>query len=220
MGSFVRWADEIDRLSRSELGSLRKNLFLWLNATRQRWRAETTRAVATATALFPPAARVMTLSRSEAVYRTLVSLPIGVAPTRAIVLRSLPGGEGIRAARELSIQGIAVSLVDDAGAHSLVRDVDLILVGADAIYRDGSLVHKIGTRPLAQTASRLGVPLMVVSGLSKWVDRSRPPRPLPRWFDRTPARWIRGYWTDGGFLRPGDLARHMRTEVLDFRRSS
>jgi translation initiation factor 2B subunit (eIF-2B alpha/beta/delta family) len=73
-----------------------------------------------------------------------------------------------------------------------------VVIGADAVYADGSVAHKVGTRELARAAFRRGVPVIVVAGRSKFTDGPPPRRPLPILFDRTPSRYITRFWTDFG----------------------
>jgi translation initiation factor 2B subunit (eIF-2B alpha/beta/delta family) len=164
------------------------------------------RAVAVATREFPPDAQVMTLSRGETVRRTLTALRRGRRPRRIRVLRSEPGGEGARLVEELRQVGLVAEVLDDAQGVREVGLVDLVLVGADAVYRGGALVHKVGTRALASAAAQVGVPVLSVTGLSKFVDRAPPsPRALPALFDLTPGRSLGGFWTDAGFRRPEEM---------------
>ncbi len=117
-------------------------------------------------------------------------------------LESRPGGEGRRLAARWAREGIAARWVPDRERRSAVRASDAVLVGADAILADGSLVHKVGTRALAREARRAGVPFLVAAGRSKRVPFARLPRPLPARFDRTPAREIAGFLTDRGGTAP------------------
>ena len=211
MGSFLEWSRELEQLSREEIdprisSSLRK----WERVWTQRLRMETGAAVRHAVEEFPPGARVLTLSRSDTVFRTLTGLGLARAPAQVVVLRSEPGGEGAVLANDLVHAGLSVSLIEDHQGASRVADADLLLVGADAIFEDGSLIHKVGTRHLAEAAREYGVPTMSVTGLSKWVSGNPPHAKPPPLFDRTPAREVRGYWTDGGLLRPSEVSRVAR----------
>ncbi len=64
--------------------------------------------------------------------------------------------------------GIPHTLLADSAAGSLFAadQVDLVLVGADRICADGSVVNKIGTYPLAVLARAHGVPFVVVAPTS------------------------------------------------------
>ncbi|WEH33230.1 S-methyl-5-thioribose-1-phosphate isomerase [Streptomyces sp. AM 4-1-1] len=62
--------------------------------------------------------------------------------------------------------------VDSAAAFAMARGlVDVVLVGADRIARNGDVANKIGTYGLALAAARHGIPLVVVAPESTVDDR-------------------------------------------------
>jgi methylthioribose-1-phosphate isomerase len=69
---------------------------------------------------------------------------------------------------ELAQAGIHVTLIADGAAGSVLRRglVDVVLVGADRIARNGDVVNKIGTYGVAALAARHRVPFYVVAPLS------------------------------------------------------
>jgi len=91
----------------------------------------------------------------------------------------------------------------------VAASADLVIIGADAVFSDGSIAHKVGTRILARAASKAGVPVVVVAGRSKFTGRPAPRRPLPARFDRTPSRYVSEIWTDSG-VRAGGAKRRLR----------
>lgn len=69
---------------------------------------------------------------------------------------------------ELEQSGVPFRVVTDSSAAALMARgaVDLVMVGADRIARNGDVANKIGTYGLAVLADRHGVPLHVVAPLS------------------------------------------------------
>jgi methylthioribose-1-phosphate isomerase len=69
---------------------------------------------------------------------------------------------------ELGQTGIPFRVVTDSSAAALMArgQVDLVVVGADRIARNGDVANKIGTYGLAVLAERHGIPLHVVAPLS------------------------------------------------------
>ena len=131
---------------------------------------------------------------------------------------------------ELTHAGIPCTVIADAAAGALMRaaQVDLVLVGADRIARNGDFANKIGTYALAVLARHHGVPFYCCAP-SSTIDvtlpdgdgipiEQRPPeevttvagRPvapteaaaLNPAFDVTPARYVTGYLTDRGLVQP------------------
>jgi len=131
---------------------------------------------------------------------------------------------------ELSEAGVSCTIVADAAAGALLREgrVSIIVVGADRIAANGDFANKIGTYTLAVLAFHHGVPfycaapsstidLAVASGADIPIEHRSPDevttfagrpiapagvRALNPAFDVTPARYVTGYITDRGLLRP------------------
>lgn len=144
---------------------------------------------------------VMTHSHSATVQEALVRTP----PDRVVCTVSEPGAEGESFAEELRGAGLTVDLVADSDAPHAAATVDLVLVGADTVFRDGSLVNKVGTAPLAEAAAAAGVPLLVACEVIKLAPVD-PREPGEQRFDLTPPERIEAYVTEEGALPPGEIA--------------
>jgi translation initiation factor 2B subunit (eIF-2B alpha/beta/delta family) len=109
--------------------------------------------------------RVLTLSRSGTVFKALQA----GAPPVVFVAESRPGREGIAVAESFAAAGGDAAVVADAAVGSLIADgsVDTVLVGADSVLADGSVVNKVGTRHAALAASDAGVACLVVCSRDK-----------------------------------------------------
>lgn len=142
---------------------------------------------------------VATISHSSVVRELLLQEARRGRPREVHLLRSLPGNEALDLRHRLSAVGLTVRLYPDSRVAAAVKAARLVLVGADTVFADGSLLHKRGTRALAREAHQAGVPFVVLAGSSKFVP-GPPPAHLPRpaLFDRTPAHWITAYWTELG----------------------
>jgi ribose 1,5-bisphosphate isomerase len=81
----------------------------------------------------------------------------------AIVKETRPRNQGHITAEWLREMGVPVTLIVDNAAHRYLDDVDHVLVGADSIAADGSVINKIGTSGLAVSARDRGVPIMVAA---------------------------------------------------------
>ncbi|MWG33065.1 ribose 1,5-bisphosphate isomerase [Halomarina oriensis] len=81
----------------------------------------------------------------------------------AIVKETRPRLQGHITARQLREMGVPVTLIVDNAARRYLDDADHVLVGADAIAADGSVINKIGTSGLAVNARERGVPIVVAA---------------------------------------------------------
>ncbi|MEM4481137.1 MAG: S-methyl-5-thioribose-1-phosphate isomerase [Desulfurococcaceae archaeon] len=94
---------------------------------------------------------------------------------RVVATETRPMLQGARlTAYELVKEGIPVTLITDGAAGMLIRKkgVDLAVVGADRITRDGYVVNKIGTYAIALASKRNNLPFYVAAPVST-VDLSR-----------------------------------------------
>ncbi|MEA5387458.1 ribose 1,5-bisphosphate isomerase [Haloarculaceae archaeon H-GB11] len=81
----------------------------------------------------------------------------------AIVKETRPRNQGHITAEQLRDMGVDVTLIVDSAARRYLDDADHVLVGADSIAADGSVINKIGTSGLAVNARERGVPIMVAA---------------------------------------------------------
>ena len=81
----------------------------------------------------------------------------------AIVKETRPRNQGHITASELREMDIPVTLIVDNAARRYLDAADHVLVGADSIAADGSVINKIGTSGLAVNARERGVPVMVAA---------------------------------------------------------
>jgi translation initiation factor 2B subunit (eIF-2B alpha/beta/delta family) len=120
------------------------------------------RAMARLPDLLPGRATCLTLSSSAGVLGALVAAWRRGRLAAVIVAESRPGCEGVATARRLAAQGIPVQLVVDALAPAAVREVDAVVVGADAVTA-AAVWNKCGTLALALAARALRRPFLVVT---------------------------------------------------------
>ena len=144
--------------------------------------------------LIAPGSTIVTLSNSSTV-RTAVEA-LGVEAI--YVLESYPGGEGAQLAqqlREAGRTGLGVHLIPDAAMGNIVPEVDCALVGIDTFDRAGTILHKVGTLPLALCCRHFHKPLFAAGHSLKRVDYDMEAVPAEpegeaQLFDRTPAEFI------------------------------
>ncbi|MXR22192.1 ribose 1,5-bisphosphate isomerase [Halobacterium bonnevillei] len=81
----------------------------------------------------------------------------------AVVKETRPRKQGHITAEQLREWDVPVTMVVDNAARRYLDDVDHVVVGADSIAADGSVINKIGTSLLAVSARERGVPIMVAA---------------------------------------------------------
>jgi translation initiation factor 2B subunit (eIF-2B alpha/beta/delta family) len=150
-------------------------------------------------------AEVMTHSASATVREAFQHTP----PKRVTCTVSRPREEGRAFADELREAGIEVELVEDDEAAAALEGVALLLLGADTVYRDGTLCNKVGTHPLAKAAHDRGVAVAVALEVLKLSpDDSADARDLAEdgTRDFTPPTLLDQLVTEEGVVEPGEVA--------------
>ena len=160
-----------------------------------------------------------------------------------------PRNQGHITIRTLNDAGIKTNFIVDSAVRSFINDVDLVIVGADAVTVNGAVVNKIGTSQVAHTASEARVNVIVAAETYKFAPRTvvgelirieeRPPgevlpdeiaRTLPNVtvrnpaFDVTPAEYIDLIVTEQGAIPPQMayviIREYLGWEIADFHSSS
>ncbi|WP_028300512.1 translation initiation factor eIF-2B [Oceanospirillum beijerinckii] len=108
-----------------------------------------------------PGSVVMVHSYSTTVMQILKSLQ--GSEFKVIMTESRPGIEGRRMARALSEMQVPTTYITEAQIGNFVRLADLVLIGADSVLQDGSVVNKAGTYLVALAAYDQSVPVWVVA---------------------------------------------------------
>lgn len=139
---------------------------------------------------------------------------------KAVITESRPGNEGELLARQLSALKIPTQYITEAQISLFIRRSDIVLVGADTLLADGSVVNKTGTHLLAMAAFDAGVPFYVCCESYKQSSRTQMNIALEEksnselqlknmpfiearniYFDITPRKWISGYISEQGIRR-------------------
>jgi translation initiation factor 2B subunit (eIF-2B alpha/beta/delta family) len=137
---------------------------------------------------------VLTHSASATVREALTYTP----PERVICTVSSPQAEGRPFAAELRQAGLEVELVEDDQAPRQLEWASLLLVGADTVFRDGTLSNKAGTRDLAEAAADANVPTIVAGEVIKLAPMNAADANTAAAHDLTPPELIDSIVTEEG----------------------
>lgn len=189
-------------------------------------------AACEASELIPNNSVILTHSYSSTVIDTFKHVyQAGRHVKSVIVTESRPLREGVRTAELLSNLEIPVTFIIDSAARSFIEKADLVLVGADSILSDGSIVNKIGTALLALAAYEQQIPIYAVCETLKFnlksflgekveLETKDPSEVLNRsihpkisvqnfYFDITPSKYVSGIITEKCLIKPADISRIM-----------
>lgn len=144
---------------------------------------------------------------------------------KVIATESRPRYQGITTIGMLDRMGIDVELIVDSAARSVMNEVNLVVVGADVVTANGSLVNKIGTAQIALCAHEARTPFMVAAETYKFspktlagelvaieersqeevletISQYRQVRVRNPAFDVTPRQYIDQICTEAGLIPP------------------
>ena len=85
-----------------------------------------------------------------------------------ICTETRPVFQGRITAKEMLDLGVKTTFIVDSAARSFMKKADIVIVGADAITSEGSIINKIGTATIALLANEARVPFYVASELLKF----------------------------------------------------
>jgi ribose 1,5-bisphosphate isomerase len=89
-----------------------------------------------------------------------------------IATESRPRCQGLLTIELLDELGIQTELIVDSAVRSVIHEVDLVVVGADVITANGTLVNKIGTAQIALCAHESRTSFMVAAETYKFSPRT------------------------------------------------
>ncbi len=144
---------------------------------------------------------VMTHSASQTAREALLH----AQPARVVCTVSEPIGEGRAFAEELAEAGLATEVVADGDAEHAVGSVDVLLLGADTVFHDGSLVNKVNTNELTKAAKKAAVPVIVACEVLKLAPDD-PFDPEEGRVDLTPADQIDLIATEEGIFPAAEIS--------------
>jgi ribose 1,5-bisphosphate isomerase len=174
---------------------------------------------------------VFTHCHSSTVTRLLAKAKADRKNFKVICTETRPAFQGRITAKELVDLGIETTFIVDSAARTFMGNVDIVIVGADAITSEGNVVNKIGTSSIAVLAHEARVPFYVVSELLKFdpetlggeCEKIEQRNPAEVWseapkgltvrnpaFDVTPNRYIHGLICEEGIIAPQTIVEVTR----------
>jgi ribose 1,5-bisphosphate isomerase len=174
---------------------------------------------------------VFTHCHSSTVTRLLAKAKADGKDFRVICTETRPAFQGRITAKELVDLGIETTFIVDSAARTFMNDVDVVIVGADAITSEGNVVNKVGSSAISVLAHEARVPFYVVSELLKFdpktlkgeCEKIEQRDPAEVWseapakldvrnpaFDVTPNRYIHGLICEEGIIAPQSIVQVMR----------
>lgn len=140
--------------------------------------------------------RILTISRSETVRRTLEG---GIA-NKVYISESRPGMEGIELGNTLSAE-----IIYDSEIPKIASNVDLVLIGADSLLLNGDVINKVGSLSAGLAAKHEGIPFYVVASTDKIKKESIRKKEKSEIFEIIPSDLVTKIITEKGVFEPDEI---------------
>jgi ribose 1,5-bisphosphate isomerase len=115
---------------------------------------------------------LLTHCNSEAALGCIIEAHRGGKEIEVFATEVRPRNQGIVTIRTLNDAGIKTNYIVDSAVRSFIHEVDLVIVGADAVTVNGAVVNKIGTSQVAHTAHEARVNVLVAAETYKFAPRT------------------------------------------------
>lgn len=120
----------------------------------------------------PDGSVVMTHCNSEAALACILAAHEKGKDITVFATEVRPRNQGLLTIRALNDAGIATSYIVDSAARTFMNEVDLVVVGADAVTANGAVINKIGTAPIALAAHEARTNFVVAAETYKFAPRT------------------------------------------------
>ena len=111
---------------------------------------------------------VMTHCNSQAALACLLTAKKEGKVFSAVATEVRPWWQGHKTIKTLNDAGIKTDLIVDSAVRYVMKEVDLVIVGADAIAVNGTVVNKIGTSQIALASREVHVRFLVAAECYKF----------------------------------------------------
>ena len=142
---------------------------------------------------------------------------------KVLVCESRPENSGVDMANELIENGIEAQVILDFSIGYYIKDIDCVLVGADAVCENGGIINRMGTYTIAICAKNFKIPFYVMVESLKFLklyplDQSDIPVSNNKYVvtteeentynycDFTPPEFITLLFTDNGIFTPSAVS--------------
>jgi ribose 1,5-bisphosphate isomerase len=177
---------------------------------------------------------ILTHCHSWLVEKILISTKKSGKKFQVFNTETRPLYQGRITSKKLIGASIETTMISDSSAGFLISKysgkdiiIDKVIIGADALLANGSVINKVGSYAIAASAFLEQVPVYVAAPLLKFYQKSwikieqRPPNEI--WpnapkklkiinfaFDEIPAEWITGIICEDGIIAPPQLVKTVK----------
>lgn len=121
----------------------------------------------------PSAKSILTISKSGTLINIFKLWHKRKSNLKLIITESRPANEGKLMVKELLKTGLKIELITEAMSGIFIPKSDAVIIGADAVLKNGNVINKSGSLFLAVLCKYYKKPFYVLTTKSKFVNRNR-----------------------------------------------
>ncbi len=115
---------------------------------------------------------IMTHCNSSAAISIMAAAHAQGKDITVIATESRPRMQGLLTIKQLGALGIKTTLIVDSAVRYFMKEADLVVMGADAVTANGSIINKIGTSQLAMAAHQSRKNVIIAAETYKFSPRT------------------------------------------------
>jgi len=225
----VHFYNQVIRVLNEEKEDWNNKLLGFLREYKTLWSSVSTRLAKQALSVIDMGHKTILIhSQSSAVKEVFQQYPGNKKKVKVLQTESRPIFEGRLQASTIKRLGYEVTLVPDVGFARHLDNINMILLGADSIYRD-YFVNKAGSYSICLAGKNSGIPIYVLADSRKFWSSLPPERqeiayteqmkPIEEvwadppegidvenfYFDKAPTAWVDGSTTENEILKPSQI---------------
>lgn len=164
------------------------------------------------TSIITQNAKILTHSYSSTVKHAFEYMLHRGISFEVFVTESIPGYEGKALVGDLIEMGLRARVVSDSNIPTILEKINIVVVGADTVLADGSVVNKIGTKQIAVEAKSRHVPFYVICESGKFSTENflGEDIQIDDIFDVTSNDLVQKIVTELGVLEPGQVCERIK----------
>jgi translation initiation factor 2B subunit (eIF-2B alpha/beta/delta family) len=171
MASIINLVNKTVHFLEEQRDDLKKNLLKFLNDYKENLEESTRKICKNTYKIIKKHNDILTHSYSSTVLESLIYAKKQGHDFEVYCTESRPMLEGRKLAEKLSKNDIKIKIIVDSGVNRIIDEIDLILVGGDAISERG-ILNKIGTNSIAMIAEKNNIDIYSLCDSNKVLPKN------------------------------------------------
>ncbi len=223
MASIINLVNKTVFILEKQTDDLKKDLLKFLKNYKKKIDESTRKICKNSYKIIKEHNKILTHSYSSTVLKSLIYAKKQGHDFYVYCTESRPMFEGRKIAEKLSKNDIKVKIIVDSGVNRIIDEIDLILIGGDAVSEKG-ILNKIGTNSIAMIAEKNNVDIYSLCDSKKivpknysiklderknpdeiWKTKNKNIIPLNYYFEWTPVKYFKKVINEKDFFKKKEI---------------